>query len=408
MDYTNQTNHSGALYPRNTLKLTTVWGSNILIGTAFTLGIVSKMTSQQSHVSESATQATSPLSEAERNAMRSYLQRSEVRLSTLHRIATAFISGAGLLLLIPVFFKDAIDTIISIVLTQAANLFPHLGIRGLLVTGLMYLVIFYPLLLSLSIPLYGVYLLLKDMVHFYFTIYTPGFSENLLNPTFALTGIMFSTDESKQAKHEAMHYQYETTQMGFMIPFSKERHELYFDKIIEKTNGHIIPESRRLEKLQDQSVLPPNYDEQSVRRFNAALGIARSLDRTLAQEVAVTEMALVRHVLYLRRLMLRYVKTLLMFIWTTVISFMMLPFLKDERFPTMIVLALGYLVWSLAVLRIIRWPLYWLYRHRHADINFDQVDPQLTFMEENIRKFCYVSIAASFIGLILAVAGYLY
>jgi hypothetical protein len=346
--------------------------------------------------------------DADRNAMRAYLQRCEVRLSTLHRVATAFISGAGLLLLIPVFFKDAIDTIISIVLTQAANLFPHLGIQGLLVTCIAYLVIFYPLLLSLSIPLYGVYLLLKDMIHFYFTIYTPGFSENLLNPTFALTGVMFSKDESPAAKHEAMRYQYESTQMGFMIPFSKERRELYFDSIIEKTKGLIIPESRRIDILKAEDVLPPGWDEESVNRFNAALGIARSLDRTLVQEVAVTEMALVRHVLYLRRLVLRYIKTLLMFIWTTVISFMMLPFLKDGRFPTMIVLSLGYLIWSLAVLRIIRWPLQWIYRHRRDGVNLDQVDPQLTFMEESIRRYCHLSIVASLMGLVLAVAGYVY
>jgi len=347
------------------------------------------------------------VTDAERNAMRTYLQRSEVRLSTLHRIATAFISGAGLLLLIPVFFKDAIDSIISIVIAQAANLFPHLGIQGVLVTGVAYIVIFYPLILSLSIPLYGVYLLLKDMVHFYFTIYAPGFSENLLNPTFALTGIMFSRDESPQGKREAMRYQYESTQMGFMIPFSQERRELYFDSIIEKTHGDIIPDSRNLEKLLAEGVLPENFDEKNVRRFNAALGIARSLDRTLAEEVAITEMSLVRHVLYLRRLVLRYVKTLLMFIWTTVVSFIMLPFLKDERFPTMIVLALGYLIWSLAVMRIIRWPLNWIYRHRHESINFDQVDPQLTFMEESIRKFCDLSIIASSIGLIVATAAYI-
>lgn len=38
-----------------------------------------------------------------RNAMRAFLQRSEVRLSTMHRIANAFLSGAGLLVLFPVF-----------------------------------------------------------------------------------------------------------------------------------------------------------------------------------------------------------------------------------------------------------------------------------------------------------------
>jgi len=36
----------------------------------------------------SNTRDAAPLSEAERNAMRSYLQRAEVRLSTLHRIAS--------------------------------------------------------------------------------------------------------------------------------------------------------------------------------------------------------------------------------------------------------------------------------------------------------------------------------
>src|SRR5262245_32446702 len=122
-------------------------------------------------------------SESERNAMRAYLQRCEVRLSTLHRIATAFISGAGLLLLIPVFFKDVVDSLLGVLLGQAGNQFVSLGGVGWLLTGVLFVCLAYPLLLSLVIPLYGVYLLLKDIIHFYFTIYTPGFSENLYNPT---------------------------------------------------------------------------------------------------------------------------------------------------------------------------------------------------------------------------------
>src|SRR5687768_5024416 len=101
--------------------------------------------------------------EAERNAMRSYIQRSEVRLSTLHRVATAFISGAGLLLLIPVFFKDAVDSLLAVLLAQAGNQFSNLGgVLGWALTALLFLCLLYPLLLSLVIPLYGVYLLLKD------------------------------------------------------------------------------------------------------------------------------------------------------------------------------------------------------------------------------------------------------
>lgn len=345
-------------------------------------------------------------SEAERGAMRAYLQRCEVRLSTLHRVAQAFFGGAGLLVLIPVFFKDAIDNLLIAVLTQVTNHFHSLGGFGIVLTGILFICIIYPLLLSLTIPLYGVYMLLKDIVHFYFTIYTPGFSENLINPTFALTGVMFSVDESPRAKQEMMRYQYEATQMGFMIPFSQERQELYFDTIIEKTGGDIIPESRRLEHLIAQNVLPPDFKTEKVDHFNAALGIARSLDRTLVQEVAVTEMALVRHVLYLRRLVLRYIKTLLMFIWTTVISFMMLPLIKDGRLPVLLIMALGYFAWSLAVIRLMDWPLYWIYRHRRQGVPADQVDPQLTHMQNRVEKFVYAAIGASFLAVILSILAY--
>jgi hypothetical protein len=334
--------------------------------------------------------------------MRAYLQRCEVRLSTLHRIATAFIGGAGLLLLIPVFFKDAFDSLLSVMLTTIGNHFPVQGNAGILITAIMYLCLLYPLFLSLIIPLYGVYLLLKDIIHFYFTIYTPGFPENLLNPTFALTGVMFSTDESPAGQREVMRYQYNATQLGFMIPFSQERKELYFDSIIANTNADIIPSSRRVDVLQQMDVLPENFDAANVNRFNAALGIARSIDRTLAQEVAVTEMSLVRHVLYLRRLMLRYVMTLLMFIWTTVISFLILPFLKDTHFSPFVVFGIGYVVWALAVRWILDFPLYWIYRHRRSDAPLDHVDPQLKLMQDVISPYCLLALVSAALGLALA------
>jgi len=289
--------------------------------------------------------------DSERNAMRAFLQRCEVRLSTLHRIATAFIGGAGLLLLVPVFLKDAFDSILAVLLTSLPNHFPGLDGVGVALTIILFILLGYPLLVSLWVPLFGLYQLfglyhlIKDVVHFYFTIYTPGFPAGLLNPTFALSGVMFSWDESERAKQEAMENQYGAAmenqygaaQMGFMIPFSQEKQELYFDTIMEQSKGEIVPETRRIETLVGLNVLPEDYDVEQVNRFNAAFGIARSLDRTLAQEVAVTEMSLARHVLYLRRLVLRYVKTLLMFLWTTIVTLIMLPLLRDERFPALVI-----------------------------------------------------------------------
>src|SRR5688572_18237732 len=59
----------------------------------------------------------------ERNAMRAYLARTEVRNSTLHRIAIGFVSGAGLMILIPVFFKEIIDGIILVLLRNVDRVF---------------------------------------------------------------------------------------------------------------------------------------------------------------------------------------------------------------------------------------------------------------------------------------------
>lgn len=352
------------------------------------------------------TDEAAAFTETERNAMRAYLQRTEVRQSTLHRIGTAFISGAGLLLLIPIFFKDAITALVDVLIQQSDVLLPAGGTPSQIVSGvLLYALIGYPLLLSLGIPVYALLLLLKDIVHFYFTLYAPGFAATLHHPTFSMSAIAFSSDESARVKKEVMRQQYaDPERMKYMIPFSDAKREKYFDHLIENTHGEIIPASRRLEQLQALDVLPEGCDLQTVQRFDVAMGIARALDRTLVEEVAYAEMAQVRNILYLRRLLLRYMKALLMFIWTMMVVFMMLPFLKSGRFSPLIVMSLGYLLWSITVMRVVRQPLYWVYRHLHA-IDERQVDVQLMQLETHIEKFVWVAVAASALALVLMIAG---
>jgi len=105
----------------------------------------------------SNTRDAAPLSEAERNAMRSYLQRAEVRLSTLHRIATAFIGGAGLLVLLPVFFKEEIVVLIKLFLTHTGDFTTRLGASSGITVALLYICLVYVFVPSLSIPVYSLY-----------------------------------------------------------------------------------------------------------------------------------------------------------------------------------------------------------------------------------------------------------
>lgn len=355
---------------------------------------------------DQAAHADTPFEKGDRDAMRAYLQRTEVRLSTLHRIATAFINGAGLLILFPIFFREETTAVIGALIDYAFAPFPFTGDGAGLIQVILLLLVAYPFALSIGIPLYAFFLLVKDVIHFYFSIYTPGFPHDLFTPSFALSGIGFPTDESETVKRRVLRYQYNPTSIDFMIPFSGQKREIYFDETIYNTNGDIIPASRQYDQLAALGVLSPETDKVTVERFNAAFGLARTVDRKLHEEVATQEVSLVRHILYLRRLVLRYVGTLLMFIWTALVTFIMLPFLNDERLPALVVLGIGYLVWSALVMPILRLPLVWIYRHKRG-LPKTHVDRQLTTLQTQVEKFCYAAIGCSLAALVVAVLVYL-
>lgn len=346
------------------------------------------------------------VSEAERNAMRAYLQRTEVRLSTLHRIAVSFVSGAGLMILFPVFIKDEITGVLRVFINFGVSVFPTLGSGDQILGAAAMVALLFPFILSAVMPLYGLYLLLKDVIHFYFTIYTPGFPGSLFTPSFVLSGITFSPDESPEIKKRVYAYQYRKTAINFLIPFSAEKRERYFEETVSNTNGEIIPHSRQWHELLASDGLPADADRKQVEHFNTAFGLARTLDRKLVEEVATTETSMVRHVLYLRRLVLRYVSTLVMFVWATLVSFVMLAFVSDDRLPIFTLMGIGYTIWAAFTLPILHWPIHWIYRHRKGQVNQKHIDKQLTVYERQMRRFVYVAITLSILGTLLSVGLY--
>jgi hypothetical protein len=363
-----------------------------------------------------------------RNAMRAYLQRCEVRLSTMHRVVTAFVSGAALMVLIPVFFKDVVGTLIQILLNDFGNRFPTLDGLGLPLTITLYLCIGYVLGLSFVVPLRALYLLFKDITDFYITITTPGAkgADSLQNPAFALTGVSISEGEVSDAvRQQILRYQYRTQSIDFMLPFSDERRRLYFDPLLESTRYHdadhqrerarIIPAGRDMEELRAAGVLEQPGDaqyERDVLYFNVALGVARSYTRDLAEEVAKTEMSLVRHSIYLRRLVFRYVATLMMFIWTLLVLFSILSVLQANLIRNatpavgLMLIAVGCLLWTLPVQYILHRPMNWIYRPvRSADDpspDKEEYDPQLNSLEQALKPYHRLAIVSSVLGVALA------
>ncbi len=339
--------------------------------------------------------------------MRAYLQRSEVRLSTMHRIAGVFLNGAGLLLLFPIFFSQTIQQVVSFFSdTTLAHINAnnqHTMLESIsVVTMCIFLLV--PFATSLFIPLYALGLLLKDIVHFYFTGHNPGFSDRLFNPRFALSGVALSSDEAPILKKEVLAHEYSSDLIHFILPFD-EKEASYFDNVKEHTQNMIVPETRTMEHLDSIGVFHfPNTkpDLQDFDQFNTALGLAGVVDRTLAGEVAKLETSLVRHALSLRRLVLRYLKALLMFIWTTLVSFFLISILT--RFPYLIIMALTYLVWALLTPRIVKLPIKWILElsNQNAKRSVDR-DKQLMQFERKVTTLCRIAAAISLIVTLAAV-----
>jgi hypothetical protein len=381
----------------------------------------------------------------ERNAMRSFLQRCEVRLSTMHRVAVGFISGAGLLLLLPVFLKDGVLTLITALLNYTPTLPTTLQSLDTIGVVALYLCLIYPFLLSLSLPAVALYLLLEDTVRFYFVGHPPTFSEEFFNPRFSLTGVAFSPDESEEVKARVLRHEYGTDLINFVISHA-DAHSRYYSNIIDKPRRLIVPSTRKLPRLLKAGVLEIAWDkpleelkdEDRVRvqgtynnsdgdelllnkpymertvdeidRFNAALGLAGFIERPLYQEVAKTEVSLVRHGLKLRRLVLRYFQAFLILVWTSLITFLMLPFLHDTtgRFPVPLVFAVAYLIWALLAPRIVQLPIIWLVSHPHDEMrrkavrSFQKLDALQTF-GKHAQLLCYGAVLTSLVALALGI-----
>jgi hypothetical protein len=227
---------------------------------------------------------------------RAYLQRGETRLSTLHRVAGTFISGAGLLTLLPILISTVFSGLLaSIVFRRADGLPPPASPeRWFALT---------PALVSMGLPLVALYLLMRDLTQFYFTA-RPFRTENMggTYPRFILSGLMLpesgKSDEMQVARLDS-----------FVTNLIVPQKAKYRKSLLKE--AHTVGELRRYGVGDDKNRLSEQF-----RRF--LFTESGSEFRTLAGESAKMEASIVRHQRYLRNLVLRYAKAFLLTIVTTI------------------------------------------------------------------------------------------
>jgi hypothetical protein len=234
--------------------------------------------------------AESQLSADEQAAIRAFLQRCEVRLSTIHRVASALLSGAGVMVLLPPVAKDSIVTVITALTEGSVG-----AVRGLLIVAAA---------LSLTLPLVAFWLLIRDLTRFYFHAqHLKAAGDQLFLPRFTLTGLRLPTDELDRTTTSAL-------DVARRDPATVEL---------------LVPANPAGRAKTDRRLAGYGFDtiDSDVARANAMFALAAAHERTLVEEVAKIEHGMARHLLRLQVIVLRYVKALIAFMATALAVFAM-------------------------------------------------------------------------------------
>lgn len=313
----------------------------------------------------------------ERAAMRAFLQRCDVRLSTMHRVATALLSGAGILVILPAVERDAVLQVMRSLMAG-----PVSWSRGLLAVAVA---------LSIALALTVLWLLIIELVRFYFhSNHVLKDGRSVFTPRFTLTGLRLPMGElgpDTDAAYEAVH---ESESSVRLLVAGNDRARARIDRQLDAYPG-----------LVDTTIEP------DLARAQALFELAAARRRPLVEEVAKVEHGMVRHMLRLQVIVLRYVKALLVIVVTSLAAFAAAAAVNgqptisaaDERW-----IAGTMVIWAPVVLLVVSSPVRWLQsslRSEGAEHLAMKRDAELTQLEEVTARVGFVAHAVSLAALIV-------
>jgi hypothetical protein len=322
----------------------------------------------------------STLTMDERAAARAFVARCEVRLSTFHRIAVGMLSGAGLLVVLPVVARDSVSGVL----------------RSLLIDGigLSDVALAVAVVAMLAVPVMALWLLFADLTRFYFHAnHLGGDGRDVFTPRFTLTSLMLPSDELGPAAREQL---------------SASRTDPRIVELLVPANDR----SRRRVDRQLQVYAGLDSGRDDVARAHGLFELAASASRPLLEEVAKVEHGMARHVLRLRGLVLRYVKALLALLTTALAVYagdaIVAGLGPDEGMtvPGSAALAAVVLVWAPVVVLAVTSPVRWiekLMRDDGAPSTAVADDPDLTYVERVSLRIAAVGWIAAAVAMVVSV-----
>ena len=258
----------------------------------------------------------------------------------MHRVATALLSGAGILVLLPAVERDSIIQVMRALLTGPLSWSQVLMALALAV--------------SIGLALATLWLVIVKLTRFYFhanhVVRSGGAATgDVFTPRFTLTGLRIPLDEFDDATNAAYAEVHDSTaNMRLLVP-DNDRARAKIDQQVNAYPG-----------LVDGTVAA---DQKDRARVEALFELAASRRRTLLEEVSKVEHGMVRHMVRLQVIILRYVKALLVVVATTLASFVCAAAVSghsellaaDQRW-----LAATMMMWAPVVMFAVASPVRWL------------------------------------------------
>lgn len=315
-----------------------------------------------------------PWTADDRAAARAFLQRCEVRLSTLHRVATALLSGAGLMVLLPAMMKDQIAGVVGTLLTVDPTA-PHVLLAVL--AGIV-----------LALPLVVFFMLLGDLTRFYFHAHhVEGAGGMLFVPRFTLTGLRIASDElSPAAAADVDAARAEPSVVDLVVPPNAAGRARIDQRLAAYGLDHADPDDET--------------------RAAGLFELISSHSRSLADEVAKIEFGMTRHLLRLQVIVIRYVKSLLVFLVTALSVFAAAAVAERDTgvgATGQLWLAVIFAGWAAIVAVAVSAPVRWVNAMLRADgaaANSVASDPEFTRFERVVFAVGAAALALSIVVLV--------
>jgi hypothetical protein len=254
------------------------------------------------------------------------------------------------------------------------------------------------IVLSIVLSLAVLWMVVAELTRFYFhanhfdDVGADGVRREVFTPRFTLTALRMPTDELS-----------ERSELAYRAASANQANV----RLLVAGNDHA---RRRIDRQVNAypGVLDPTITDPDGARAAALFALAASHRRSLVEEVAKVEYGMVRHVVRLQVIVLRYVKALLLIIATTVAAFVcaasvtgdVQASIADQRW-----IAATMMIWAPTVAVVVGAPVRWLDRllrsegAAHSAVRNDSELTQVEDLTNRVTGFVWAAATAAMVML---------